>query len=349
MNPVKEDLSLWRKQLSYFCKIHLYLGVSGAGKTHSIVQYGTQGYVLFYNAAERTQDRDFYYCAMRDNIPHFKTETHNERDTEDMKRDKDGRSFIRFCLLVKAVVLMHLLKTYPNMTPDMFFYDQLDGNSNYYVQCLQKVRNEVADFSSEDICEYFRHVTTRIRELDIVKKYKGRVGIAFDDCNQMTKTLETHFLSRYHEIYRPFYSAIIDEINRLSLYFDYIAFAGTAFSLKKKDFDDSAIGKDHLLTVIFEFLFLHSDDSVSLLKDYLDLSNCGDVLNVDESTELWDINGRARSTTKVVNLIAEHKKDGTKEAILKECLRDACNSQVGDLVKTLKDKIDAADDHKKKR
>ncbi|KAL0492096.1 small subunit processome component 20 [Acrasis kona] len=347
MNPVKEDLRLWRGELTDLCTTHLYLGVSGAGKTHSIVEYGTQGYILFYTAAERTQDKDLYYCAMRDSIIHFETETHNEEDTKDMKKDKDGRSFIRFCLLVKAVVLLHLLKTYPNMTPDMFFCDQLNGKSNYYVQCLKKVRNEVADFSSEDICEYFGHVTTRIRELDIVKKYKGRVGIAFDECNEMTKTLETHFLSQNDKTHRPLYSAIINETNKLSLYFDYIAVAGTAISLKKKELTESAIGKDHL-TVLLEFPFLHSGDSVSLLKDYLDLSNCGDVLNVDKSTELYDINGRARSTTKVVNLIAEHKKDGTKEAILAECLRGACNLQVEDLVDALKDKIAAADDHKKK-
>ncbi|KAL0478066.1 transcription initiation factor TFIID subunit, partial [Acrasis kona] len=142
MKPKEELLPYWKTDPKGSCLPTLLLGVSGSGKTHTITEYGAQGFILYFTAAMRPQDKDFYSTFMvgmvekeMNSVALTPTDYTNGIQLSD-KKEKIGAKVIQFFLFLKLAALLCLLKKYPNMTPGMFFFDQLNGRSEYYLQLM---------------------------------------------------------------------------------------------------------------------------------------------------------------------------------------------------------------------
>ncbi|KAL0489990.1 uridylate kinase pyrH [Acrasis kona] len=72
------------------------------------------------------------------------------------------------------------------MTPGMFFFDQLNGRSEYYLQLMYQCQNDFGDFCKYSDNQLIRMVAQEIRTCT---QDKFKIGIAFDECNVYNDTL----------------------------------------------------------------------------------------------------------------------------------------------------------------
>jgi hypothetical protein len=109
----------------------VYLGVSGAGKTYSLLRTCRKTYTLYNTASLIFQEEDRYTQRLIDEIRKLSKvsfETPADRNTA-------GLCAIIRWITVKWMCLLHLLDCYKDYTPDEFLYSQLNDQSTYYKTC----------------------------------------------------------------------------------------------------------------------------------------------------------------------------------------------------------------------
>ncbi|KAL0492090.1 hypothetical protein AKO1_010377, partial [Acrasis kona] len=344
MKPKEELLPYWKTDPKGSCLPTLLLGVSGSGKTHTITEYGAQGFILYFTAAMRPQDKDFYSTFMvgmvekeMNRVALTPTDYTNGIQLSD-KKEKIGAKVIQFFLFLKLAALLCLLKKYPNMTPGMFFFDQLNGRSKYYLQLMYQCQNDFGDFCKYSDNQLIRMVAQEIRTCT---QDKFKIGIAFDECNVYNDTLSNYYTSTSTTEQRGLYTAIARQTNDMLDIFDVILEAGTSFSLNGMRLAESAHGEGkNKLRLVFEYLYATSQITVQYLRDNLNVEGCEKILEEEFNEEIMNLNGRFRLTTGVLNSITTIvQKSSTKEQALTSAMKQSYNTMKKSVTTAITEKL----------
>jgi hypothetical protein len=162
--PDPKDELMWNDINVYSTKPYAFIGVTGAGKTHKIFGTARYGYMLYFTAADRPDEKDHTVSLLYATIS-----------------DNEGKNsaYVYLWIASKLLGLLILLQDYPDMTPEQFFLSQLNGKSQYYADCYT-VMLEKGVRGTIFLC---RMLIERIRTQPIVVGNKNRLGIAVDEAS----------------------------------------------------------------------------------------------------------------------------------------------------------------------
>ncbi|KAL0477890.1 ATP-dependent Clp protease ATP-binding subunit ClpX [Acrasis kona] len=152
---------------------NVYIGVSGAGKTHQIFRHARECYVCYSTAGDFSLEKDAYVGELKKLLQNINM----ENNPIELKVSKAWSTCI-LATTVKLLCLAHLLE-YKHIDPKAFLISQLNSSSIYYSRCLHRCYHETkfeTELTSDLIFEAYKMALERIKD----SRYK-KIGFALDE------------------------------------------------------------------------------------------------------------------------------------------------------------------------
>jgi hypothetical protein len=192
----KKEENYWTNATQERPLNRVFIGVSGAGKTYSLLRTCRKTYTLYNTAAQIYQEVDRYVDCLKTELERlkkvvFKTCT---------DRNNAGISVIIRWITVKWMCLLHLLDYYEDYTPSEFLYSQLGGQSMYYKECYDACRR-LLTFENQDYlqqCEAWKSIhRSVIQQISKKTGISTGFGFAFDEAQVLYELFTDLYVTLY--------------------------------------------------------------------------------------------------------------------------------------------------------
>jgi hypothetical protein len=286
----------------------VYIGVTGAGKTHQILRHAANGFVCYTTAADKEIDE--YYKSLKKAIALI------EHVTDLEARAVVTTNITLLWIISKLACLYVQLSNNEEFTPLQFATSQFSDASQYYADCFDSCLAINASTNWKKLKSIHAQLVEMIR---FHTKY--RIGIAFDEAQLMINEYECSFPVRRPSTetkqYRDLLYGLSTICAELQEDYDYIAFAGTKLSLIETM--QSATGRGENADIFVDFPYFRQDRTkiVAQFKKLVEMDGC--IISKEEARKL---SGRPQTLHYAVQLLQDTL-NKTKQGVLKKAIHDS--------------------------
>ncbi|KAG0175917.1 hypothetical protein DFQ29_006797, partial [Apophysomyces sp. BC1021] len=320
------------------------VGRSGSGKTATVIELAKHHFVIYVlcidprsNQPSRFTDRNFVKLA--NDVETIYSELANLKEYRDlpyldsrMKLLAVRRVDVEF--LARLILLWILFRKDPQLTPEQFFREQLNGG----IDTVEALVEKLLQYDSDTINLMLQHV-----EEHLLEDYLGDQGlaIALDEAQVAEHDiLAGKLISSQALAYRHIWKLegdVLHEARRgfftplwaaLSFRRATLIALGTSLSLRDSDYGRIVIDGPTRLKSIMRFPSFNEQDQRAMLSEVIDLSGC------DIPAAKWRmLTGRAHFSIRVVErlLTFNHSDQNSKQRRLENAFDEAISQIKTDL------------------
>jgi hypothetical protein len=159
----------------------VYIGVTGAGKTHQILRHAANGFVCYTTAADKEIDE--YYKSLKSAIALV------EHITDLEARAVVTTNITLLWIISKLACLFVQLSNNEGFTPLQFATSQFSNSSQYYADCFDSCLAINASTNWKKLKSIHAELVEMIRF-----RTKYRIGIVFDEAQLMINEYEGRYV-----------------------------------------------------------------------------------------------------------------------------------------------------------